>query len=405
MVSRDSARQPVPAQRDAGEEVLRRRELAALMRPALPALADWIVREVLRAVPVYARPGDGSYGRVTRHAVECAVELFVDLVEDPLASRDRLYETCRRLGVGEAREGRTLDDLQAAYRVGTRVGWRWIMRLGRRHRLSSAAMAQLAEMLFGYADELARMSSRGHRETWAEIEGTRVGLRRRLLRLLTGPGTVPDAVLAELAAAAGWPVPRQVVAVAAETTVGTSWGPDVLADLDPPQPYLLLPAPVDARALTRLGTRVAVGPPTDVGAAAHSLRWARAALRLVAEGALPDAPVTWCADHLTELWLLSDSPLAEQVARRELAPLEQFPERTRRRLGETLLSWLQNGGNSEKIAVDLSVHPQTVRYRVRQLKQAFGDRLDDPDARFAMQAALRASGLRITRNEFSSPEA
>jgi DNA-binding PucR family transcriptional regulator len=114
----------------------------------------------------------------------------------------------------------------------------------------------------------------------------------------------------------------------------------------------------------------------------------------VGDGALPDAPVTWCAEHLTTLWLLCDSPLAEQVARQELAPLEQFPDRTRRRLRETLLSWLQNGGNSEKIAVDLSVHPQTVRYRVRQLKQAFGERLDDPEARFAMQAALRASALR-----------
>ncbi|OXM65705.1 hypothetical protein CF165_22705 [Amycolatopsis vastitatis] len=372
------------------------------MRPALPALVDSIVREVWRAVPVYARPGE--YGRVTRHGVECAVALFVDLVEDPLASRDQLYETCRRLGAGEAREGRTLDDLQSAYRIGTRVGWRWIMRLGRRHRLASAVMAQLAEMLFGFADELARMSSRGYREARAEIDGTRAGLRRRLLRLLTGPGTVPEAVLAELAAAAGWPVPGEVVAVAAEATVSTSWGPEVLADLEPPQPHLLLPAPADARSLTRLGTRVAVGPPTDLGAAAHSLRWARTALRLVADGALPDAPVTWCTDHLTELWLLSDSPLAEQVARQELAPLAQFPDRTRGRLGETLLSWLQNGGNSEKIAVDLSVHPQTVRYRVRQLKQAFGDRLDDPDARFAMQAALRASGLRVTRNEFPSTE-
>ncbi|WP_233223812.1 CdaR family transcriptional regulator [Amycolatopsis sp. CA-128772] len=393
-MSRDSARQSVPAPRDAGQEVLRRKELAALMRPALPGLADGIVREVLRAVPVYARPGDGAYGRVTRHGVECAVALFVDLVEDPQASRERLFETCRRLGAGEAREGRSLDDLQAAYRVGTRVGWRWIMRLGRRHRLSSAIMAQLAEMLFGYADELARMSSRGHREARAEIEGTRAGLRRRLLRLLTGPGAVPDAVLAELASAAGWAVPREVVAVAAERTVGTAWGPDVLADLDPPQPHLLLPAPVAARTLTRLGARVAVGPPVELGAAAHSLRWARAALRLVADGALPDAPVTWCTDHLTDLWLLSDGPLAEQVALRQLEPLDRFPDRTRRRLGETLLSWLQNGGNSEKIAVDLSVHPQTVRYRVRQLKQAFGDRLDDPDARFAMQAALRASGFR-----------
>jgi hypothetical protein len=268
------------------------------------------------------------------------------------------------------------------------------MRLGRRHRLSSTVMAQLAEMLFGYADDLARMSSQGYREARAEIDGTRAGLRRRLLRLLTGPGSVPDAVLAELAAAAGWPVPREIAAVAAEAPVGTSWGPEVLADLDPPQPFLLLPAPVDPRSLTRLGARVAVGPAVDLDAAAHSLRWARTALRLVDGGALPDAPVTWCTEHLTELWLLSDTPLAEQVARRELAPLAQFPERTRRRLGETLLSWLQNGGNSEKIAVDLSVHPQTVRYRVRQLKQAFGDRLEDPDARFAMQAALRASGLR-----------
>ncbi|MFI5585867.1 helix-turn-helix domain-containing protein [Amycolatopsis sp. NPDC051758] len=385
-----NARQRVPV---AGEDGLRRAELAALMRPALPALVDGIVTEVWRAVPVYARPG--SYGRVTRHGVECAVALFVDLVQDPMAPRDELYETCRRLGAGEAHEGRTLDDLQAAYRVGTRVGWHWIMRLGRRHQLSSATMARLAEMLFGYADELARMSIRGHREA---LDGTQAGLRRRLLRLVTGPGTVPDELLTELAAAAGWPVPPEVVAVAVEEPSDVSWGPDVLADVDAQHPYLLLPAPVDALCVSRLGTRVAVGPPTEPGAAAHSLRWARAALRLAADGALPDVPVTWCAEHLTTLWLLLDEHLTDQVARRELAPLTQFPDRTRRRLGETLLSWLQNGGNSEKIAVDLSVHPQTVRYRVRQLKQAFGARLEDPDARFAMQTALRASGLRTAQS-------
>jgi hypothetical protein len=363
------------------------------MRPALPALVDGIVTEVWRAVPVYARPG--SYGRVTRHGVECAVALFVDLVQDPLAPRDELYETCRRLGAGEAREGRTLDDLQTAYRVGTRVGWRWIMRLGRRHQLSSAVMARLAEMLFGYADELARMSVRGHREA---LDGTRTGLRRRLLRLVTGPGAVPAGLLTELAAAADWPVPPEVAAVAVEEPGDTSWGPEVLAELDAPHPYVLLPAPVDALSVARLGSRVAVGPPTEPRAAAHSLRWARAALRLVADGALPDEPVIWCAEHLTTLWLLSDEHLTDQVARRELAPLTRFPDRTRRRLGETLLSWLQNGGNSEKIAVDLSVHPQTVRYRVRQLKQAFGARLEDPDARFAMQTALRASGLRAAQS-------
>ncbi|GAB3148524.1 helix-turn-helix domain-containing protein [Amycolatopsis stemonae] len=384
-MSGDSARQPVPVT----AEVSGRAELAALMRPAVPALVDWIVREVWRAVPGYAR-----HGRVTRRGVECAVVLFVDLVEDPLAPKDRLHETCRRLGAGEAREGRTLDDLQTAYRVGTRAGWRGIMRLGRRHRLSSAVMARLAEMLFGYADELARMSGRGHREVQAELDGTRTGLRRRLLRLMTGPVAVTEEVLADLAAAAGWPVPREVAALALESAAPFVPGFDVLADLEPPHPYLLVPAPVDPRLCAGLGVRVAVGPPVPPPAAAHSLRWARTTARLVADGALPDVPVTWCAEHLTTLWLLCDAALADQVGRQELAPLDRFPERTRRRLGETLLSWLENGGNSERIAVALAVHPQTVRYRVRQLKEAFGERLADPEARFAMQAALRASALR-----------
>lgn len=384
-MSGDQARQQVPV----AHEVSGRAELAALMRPAIPALVEWIVREVWQAVPVYA-----GHGRVTRHGVECAVVLFVDLVEDPLAPRDRLYETCRRLGAGEAYEGRTLDDLQTAYRIGTRAGWRWIMRLGRRERLSSAVMARLAEMLFGYADDLARMSIRGHREAEAELGGTRASLRRRLLRLVTGPVAPTDAVVAELATAAGWPVPAEVAAVVLEAPVEPCWGPEVLADLEPPRPCLVVPAPVDEGLLAALGVRAAVGPPVPPSASAQSLRWARATLRLVGEGALPDVPVTWCAKHLTELWLLCDPALADQVARRELAPLARFPDRTRRRLSETLLSWLENGGNSEKIAVDLSVHPQTVRYRVRQLREAFGERLEDPGARFAMQAALRASALR-----------
>lgn len=413
---RDTAHQRIPADSralrrlpglmDVGEETPRRPdwspELAALMRPAMPALVASIIREVWRAVPVYARPGDGPYGRVTRHGVERAVTLFVDLVEDPLAPRDKLYETCRRLGAGEAHEGRTLDDLQAAYRVGTRVGWQWIMRLGRRHRLSSMVMARLAEMLFGYADELARMSIQGYREAQAEIGDAGQVLRRRLLRLIVEQRGAPDGVVAELAEAAGWPVPDEVVAVALEAALpaNTLLGPETLADLDSPHPYLLMPASVDSQRLQRIakesGARIALGPPTVPGGAADSLRWARTALRLAASGVLPDTAVTRCADHLITLWLLADEPLVDQVARQELAPLAGFSPKTQVRLGETLLSWLRNGGNAAKIAVELSVHPQTARYRVRQLKEAFGDRLHDPDARFAMETALRAKRFRAS---------
>ncbi|EOD64230.1 helix-turn-helix domain-containing protein [Amycolatopsis vancoresmycina] len=391
-----------------GEEDIRRRsqaqELAGLMRPALPQLVEQIVREVWRAVPVYARPGEGRYSHVTRYGVDAAVRLFVDMVEDPLTAREKLHETCRRLGAGEAHEGRTLDDLQAAYRVGTRVAWQGIMRFGQRHHLSSMAMGRLGEMLFGYADELAKMSFQGYREAQAEIEGAREGLRRRLLQLVLERPAVPLEVITDSAQAVGWSLPASVVAVSVEPHAHVSrvpvagWGPDVLCNLELPQPHLLLPAPVDRERLQRiaadLGTRMVIGPPTPLDKAAQSLRWARAAERLVAAKVLPGARITWCAEHLTTLWLLSDEDLVDQLAGHQLGPLAEFSAATQLRLAETLLSWLGHGGKIPKIAAELVVHPQTVRYRLRQLEQVFGDRLHDPETRFTMEMVLRAMALR-----------
>jgi DNA-binding PucR family transcriptional regulator len=38
----------------------------------------------------------------------------------------------------------------------------------------------------------------------------------------------------------------------------------------------------------------------------------------------------------------------------------------------------------------LHVHPQTARYRIAKLRELLGDQLDDPDARFELELALRA---------------
>jgi DNA-binding PucR family transcriptional regulator len=39
------------------------------------------------------------------------------------------------------------------------------------------------------------------------------------------------------------------------------------------------------------------------------------------------------------------------------------------------------------------VHPQTVRYRLRQIQELFGAALADPAARFDLEVALRARQL------------
>jgi DNA-binding PucR family transcriptional regulator len=41
------------------------------------------------------------------------------------------------------------------------------------------------------------------------------------------------------------------------------------------------------------------------------------------------------------------------------------------------------------VAAALHVHPQTVRYRVAQLRDLFGEALEDPAARFELSLAVR----------------
>jgi DNA-binding PucR family transcriptional regulator len=58
------------------------------------------------------------------------------------------------------------------------------------------------------------------------------------------------------------------------------------------------------------------------------------------------------------------------------------------RLAETLRSWLLHHGRREEVAADLVVHPQTVRYRMTQLRELYGDKLTDPASVLELTIAL-----------------
>jgi DNA-binding PucR family transcriptional regulator len=107
-------------------------------------------------------------------------------------------------------------------------------------------------------------------------------------------------------------------------------------------------------------------------------------------GALSPGTVVRCEDHLSTLMLLADEPLVELFAERRLAPLRSLTAKQQVRLSETLLAWLETRGGAPEVASRLQVHPQTVRYRLRQLEALFGEQLHDPDARFELESALRA---------------
>ncbi|MBC8092791.1 MAG: helix-turn-helix domain-containing protein, partial [Pseudonocardia sp.] len=56
----------------------------------------------------------------------------------------------------------------------------------------------------------------------------------------------------------------------------------------------------------------------------------------------------------------------------------------------TLRAWLDAHGDVTATAAALHVHPQTVRYRLAQLRDTFGDALDDPTTRLELAVALHA---------------
>lgn len=161
--------------------------------------------------------------------------------------------------------------------------------------------------------------------------------------------------------------------------------------------------------------------PSTPAQARRSLDWARLTLRLASAGALarvddgrgvaggPAPGPVRTADHLATVIVLQDRELAWALVRARLGPLQPLPAGERARLTETLAAWLAHQRHTPRIAAELHVHPQTVRYRIARLRELLGDDLDSPDARFELALALRieaAGALAAPRrpSSRSSPE-
>ncbi|MDT0611806.1 helix-turn-helix domain-containing protein [Streptomyces lancefieldiae] len=377
------------------------KEFAAFMRPELPGLMKEIRVEVTRAYPVYGRLLNGPNADAIRQGVEQALSAFVDRVADPGKNAALRDELLRKFGRVEAYEGRELDTLQGAYRLGARIALRRANALGQQYRLSPTVILAFADALFAYVEELEGISREGYVEVQSRASTEVSAQRRRLLHLILAAPPLPQS-LSGLCEAAAWQLPTDVTMVAlrspAPEHLEAGLAGDVLADLDVPHPHLLVPGELtpERRAMldAALGsTHAVVGLTVPLAQAADSIRWARRVLQLIDEGVLPDEPVVRCEDHLVALWLLSDPPLVSHLAARELAPIEGLPSSRRDRLVETLRVHVSTRAPAEQVGEMLGVHAQTVRYRLRNLDTHLGDRLADPDHRFALEASLRALHL------------
>nr|WP_237550471.1 helix-turn-helix domain-containing protein [Streptomyces sp. SID8354] len=386
----------------------------------------------------------------------------------------------QEFGRGEVLQGRSLDALQAIYRLGVRLAWRRLAGIGQQVAIPAPAMYELAESGFEYLDGLVAESVRGYAEAAARQAGERLRMQRRLMDQLfaepepytregtrrgtggvaygpasdatsgrasgsasgrasgvaatpgtaslraAGPGGLPTASpppahgaggpsdgrhghgnphpqLAERARLLGWPLPERVaVAVLLRPdreAVAPAVADGILLDMECERPRLVVPDP-DAPGRRELLARAAagwsgaIGPAVPLPDAGKSLRWAASAVDLMERGLLPAGELLQCTEHTEALVLLPPGELIEDLTRRRLAPLDHCGPTHGRRLAETLLAWLETRGGAPEIAARLGVHPQTVRYRLRQIRELWGPDVDDPDRRFELELVLRARRLR-----------
>ena len=376
-------------------------EVADLIEPELETTTDEILATIAREVPDYARPLEGSFGRGVRTGVTEALRQFVELIRSPSGERGPGREVYAALGAGELREGRTLDALQSAYRVGARVAWRRLAAAATRAGVEPEVLSLLAESIFAYIEELSADSVEGYAEARSRLEGQRRRRRRELVTLLVRDPPAAEADLRAVAEAAGWRVPRTAAALACDeerlerlasrlptdavTAALDGIGCAIIPDPDGPgrraEADLALEV-VKARAA--LGP---TGPPHELGV---SWSLARATLRAVEAGAIEASALVRVEEVLTELLLFENGAVVERLAARRLAAFDALTPKARRRMEETALAYVQQQGNAAAMSRALGLHAQTARYRVSRLRELLGDAIDDPDGRFELELALRA---------------
>ena len=370
--------------------------LADAIEPELPEATEEILATIALEVPEYARPLEGAFGVAIRTGVSEALRQFVELIRDPAAGRDSGRDVYVGLGRAEFREGRTLDSLQSAYRVGARVAWRRVSAVARRAKVDPEQLGLLAEAIFAYIDELSADSVEGYAQAQREQEGERQRRRRELLALLLRDPPAADPEVRSAAQAAGWRLARSAAPLAVAegdlARVGRRLSADALVATVGGVGCALVSGATRGAELERATRDVAaaLGPTVPRAELGEAWSIASAALRAVEAGAIESDGLLVADEHLPEVLLFESGGLAERLAQRRLAQLDDLTPAGRARMEETALAFVQHGGNAAAMARALHLHPQTIRYRLNRLRELFGDELNDPDARFELELALRS---------------
>jgi hypothetical protein len=379
-------------------------ELGAALNVDLPELlAD--VADLLRSSwPDWAQCLDENQPSVSEVAVpfmhrllETARRELANLEPAPLEAEPALQLAFEQVGQLQCSQGGELTALLSAYRVGARAAWRHVSATAVRLDLPPNVFAALGDAVFVFVDQLASASAHGYVQEQSRSGAERERMRCELADLLLSNRSDTSAVRST-ADRAHWKLPAEAALVLVDHTDPIA--PRIIERLDPqclpvrrPSLYgAIVPGPIgptrkEELARTLRGVRAIVGQTVPLAAFPASAGPARLGMALRQRGLLNDDPV-FVGEHLDMIIVQRDEEILAELRKQVLRPLGELSPGTRDRLTETLASWLRHMGDRMAVADELFIHPQTVRYRMVQLREHFGAELDSPRSRARMLLAL-----------------
>ncbi len=368
--------------------------LVPALRGRLAGIVDAVAREITESI--YAGIDGTKIAQDVRRGVDVALERFVDLVgTDEPALPAGVRETFVDLGAAEAREDRAPETLLAALRTSARVMFRETSdALAQVRSLATEDLIDLSDAITAYVDELVAATTDGFTLQLREQAGER-DRRRRLLAEVLVRGSAPERAVLAAAEGIGWRRIDDIVPILLpqeQTRQAQFRYRDEAVVLERERDSVLLlrqRGPASRELLERAlkGRGAVVGITVDWARVPLAVRLAELTAQLASDGVDPGDPV-FAEDHLATLALRGEQSAFAILAERRLAPFATLREATRERHLETLHSWLRHWGSRAAVADELRVHPQTVSYRIRQLRELLGDDLDDADARFELALVL-----------------
>jgi hypothetical protein len=373
----------------------------AQLRDALVPMVAPIVEAAIAAIRS-REPGLGTSERALERNLRAGLTHAVDRWFDgSVLSGDR--ELHFALGRAQARSGRSLDELMGFYRLAAQTMWRRLTEVGAAAGIAPEHLYRLAETGFGCVEELSTQAAAGFSEEHSHrLDATRTRRGELVRLLLKEPPPSAEALTAAARSVGVELAPGSQLAVFAgsaaayEPFMRSAREPIVMAPRDGAFAGVLLDSAGPMRraelvaAAERACVQLALGPTVPAGEARESMRRAHALLALAGAGLIDGGMLLVADEHTAALLLSADAGLAGELHRHALAPLQQVRgEATRANLLLTLRACLRHPGQRKTIAHELGVHPQTVRYRLARLRELYGAALDDPDARFELELALR----------------